>query len=246
MDQTVAPEEKLNVPSPSQVSLFDADTTALFGNLGPPGPTGPSLIAPTRTRVSHLRRKPGGIWTAEEDFQIIALVSQQANPDWSILSAHFPDKTANQLMDRWRKVLNPTLVKGNWTSDEDRRIIEWVATHGTTSWTQLAKIMPGRIGKQVRERYHNSLDPALKKGEWTHEEDALVLQLHEKWGNKWAKIAELIPGRTDNAIKNRWNATLRKGKTNITLPTSTTELPTSPVFKNNDHVRIPDLFGANS
>ena len=78
---------------------------------------------------------------------------------------------------------------------EDDLLVKLVGQYGPRKWTAIAKFMKGRMGKQCRERWHNHLNPMVKKSAWTREEDNLIREYHKKWGNQWAKISKKLPGR---------------------------------------------------
>nr|KYP41919.1 Transcription factor MYB48 [Cajanus cajan] len=103
------------------------------------------------------------------------------------------------------------LRKGTWLQEEDEQLTNFVALLGERRWDSLAKLAGlRRSGKSCRLRWMNYLRPNLKHGPFSGEEEKLIVQLQQQLGNKWAKIARKLPGRTDNEIKNYWRTHLRK------------------------------------
>jgi len=109
-----------------------------------------------------------------------------------------------------RVVVGGDRVKGPWTREEDEQLTKLVKEYGPKKWSVIAAHIPGRIGKQCRERWLNHLDSSVRKSPWTDAEDDILLREQRRKGNKWCQISKLLPGRPENAVKNRWNSLMNR------------------------------------
>ncbi|XP_030550641.1 MYB-like transcription factor EOBI [Rhodamnia argentea] len=139
-----------------------------------------------------------------------------------------------------------TVKKGAWTAEEDHKLVAYIKRYGIWNWTHMAEPAGlARTGKSCRLRWMNYLRPNIKHGNIAKEEEEIIINLHRVLGNRWASIANRLPGRTDNEIKNYWNIRLKKRfvMDNLQMPTacdvkvdSNDNDPSSPQYSSIAHV----------
>jgi len=168
-------------------------------------------------------------WSKDEDQILRLAVAAEGQQAWKRIAEKYFHGTRKgiQCKNRWRKALQPGLVKGRWSQQEDKVIIDCVVNRGVTRWSDIANLLPGRIGEQVKERWFNALDPSIKKGAWSSEEILILKDAQRRMGNSWSKIAQLLPGRSENAVKNRWYNAKTSEKRALTRNNSLTKRESS-------------------
>lgn len=170
-------------------------------------------IAEGRSLIKKLNKKgPANKWTDSEYSSLVLLVRQYGE-DWPVIASKFSNKTAKQCMQKFKNSQR-SAKKGNWSPEEDEILLKWVKDYGPTKWTECSKHIKGRCGKQCRERWVNILNPHVKKGNWSGEEQNLIFDNLCVHYTSWSSMSKVLPGRTENSIKNYFYSSLRRLKSN--------------------------------
>ncbi|XP_044465592.1 uncharacterized protein LOC123195812 isoform X3 [Mangifera indica] len=144
-------------------------------------------------------------WIEDEDEQLCMAVEAFGESNWQSVASTLKGRTGPQCSNRWKKTLHPMRQRvGKWTPDEDKRLTVAAILFGPKNWKKIAQFVPGRTQVQCRERWVNSLDPSVNRGEWTEEEDLMLEDAIKKHGFSWSKVAAALPARTDNQCWRRW------------------------------------------
>jgi len=190
-----------------------------YGKSMSPPRSSPSLSPPGSKRPAYSK------WTPEEDEMLRHAIAMHGTSKWSLVASLVPGRTSMQCSTRWQGALNTTIHKGKWEPEEDRILIgaveKWRAEHPPRSpssadsdeeeqiegipWGLIAAMLPRRrTGIQCQARWSEALDPTIRKGKWTAEEDEMLYKGVQEFGQCWIKVSSRVKGRTQRQIRTRW------------------------------------------
>ena len=165
------------------------------------------------TKQKKIKKKNSSTkWNNSEYTSLISLVRQYGE-QWSLIASKIPNKTSVQCMQKFKNSQR-SAKKGNWSTEEDKILLDWVKIYGHTKWTECSKLIKGRCGKQCRERWVNILNPEVKKGNWSIEEQEKIFNNLNVHYTSWSSMSKILPGRTENSIKNYFYSSIRRLKSN--------------------------------
>jgi hypothetical protein len=165
------------------------------------------------SEVAKSSKSDGSGWSTMEDAKLRDIMSRYRkvnSHNWAAIAEEMGlQRSSEECQQRWVRCLKPGVRKGQWTEDEDAFILRSVSTSGEqpfTRWSELALHMPGRHGKQIRERWINHLNPHISHLPFTEEDDLKLYKAAQKYGKKWVEISSKFfhSTRAENQIKNRW------------------------------------------
>ncbi|KAJ6217521.1 hypothetical protein RDWZM_008678 [Blomia tropicalis] len=168
-----------------------------------------------RSRWNSLQNKKNNVskkdWTPEEDTNLIELVKLHG-PRWTTIAKHMKSRNVSQCIRRWKYTLDPKILKGSWTPEEDEKLRKLIKKYGS-KWSIIAQNMGNRSLLQCWHHWKHLLN---KKNEWTPEEDKKLSELVKEYGNNWKKISENMNERSINDCWKKYhmhlNSNIRKGK----------------------------------
>ncbi|CAK74871.1 unnamed protein product (macronuclear) [Paramecium tetraurelia] len=157
----------------------------------------------SKKEVTHAK-----LWDKNED-AILRQAYINFNGNWRKIAEQLPGRNMNQCSQRWRRLNPQENNKKKWEFEDDQKIIQLVKQYDK-NWAEIAKHLPGKSGKQIRERYLNKLDPSINTASWTKEEDDIILKVYKQHGPKWSIASKQLKGRPENTVKNRFYSYIRR------------------------------------
>ena len=186
---------------------------------------------------SSKTKKRNSTWSDKEDKLLIEKAKEFNYKNWASVAAFLPGRSPIQCSARYKRI-RPGLIKGTWTPQEDAEVLKLYKIYGK-DWNKIAKYMKHRTGKQIRDRFLNSLDSNLIKRKFTQEEDEQILYWYKVYGNSWSKIAQKLKGRTGDMVKNRFYSSLRKTHSDLVAnPTEEGNTALHNIVNNNQTIDI--------
>ena len=166
------------------------------------------LLKKDNKKLKNKELTKPNFWTEEEDKILKEKAKEFKYKNWNSIANFIPGRTSIQCSARYRRI-RPGLIKGAWDKDEDNKLLSLYEKYGK-NWAAISKEMPQRTGKQIRDRFLNSLDTKFERGKFTEEEDQTIIKYYKIYGNSWAKIAKKLKTRTGDMVKNRFYSSLKK------------------------------------